>query len=140
MGPAGSVSPAPERALSPSSSSTRGTPQPVVPPKKAAPPPPKPQNLFTNDGSFLSKFKRNTLSPEEKEKKEREEAIARKKALEERFKRRGKRPATPAAEDAPATKKAKDDDSGPTEYEREVKRLSNSALKDDGYDMRPLLK
>ncbi|BGP48902.1 hypothetical protein JCM10450v2_004781 [Rhodotorula kratochvilovae] len=132
MGPAGSVSPAPERALSPSSSSTRGTPQPVVPPKKAAPPPPKPQNLFTNDGSFLSKFKRNTLSPEEKEKKEREEAIARK--------RRGKRPATPAAEDAPATKKAKDDDSGLTEYEREVKRLSNSALKDDGYDMRPLLK
>ncbi|GAA5923966.1 hypothetical protein JCM3775_005560 [Rhodotorula graminis] len=129
---------APDRSLSPASSSTsRRTPQPVVAPKKGSAPPPKPQNLFTNDGSFLSKFKKQ-LSPEEQEKQDREAAIARKKALDERIKNRGKRP-LPAADAAnPASKKPKADDAEQTAYQAEVKRLSARELGDGG--ARPLLK
>ncbi|TNY21012.1 hypothetical protein DMC30DRAFT_222610 [Rhodotorula diobovata] len=130
----------PERSLSPtgSSASTSRTPQPLVAPKKASQPPPKPQNIFSNDGSFLSKFKK-PLSPEEQEKKEREEAIARKKALDERIKKRGKRPLPSAEDAASASKKAKEDsEEGLTEYQKEVKRLTARELKDNR--ARPLLK
>ncbi|KPV77645.1 uncharacterized protein RHOBADRAFT_41640 [Rhodotorula graminis WP1] len=143
---------APDRSLSPASSSTsRRTPQPVVAPKKGSAPPPKPQNLFKNDGSFLSKFKKQ-LSPEEQEKQDREAAIARitdtldrphrnlKKALDERIKNRGKRP-LPAAADAanPSSKKPKADDAEQTAYQAEVKRLSARELSDDRL-VKPLLK
>ncbi|GAA5844465.1 hypothetical protein JCM9279_006314 [Rhodotorula babjevae] len=131
---------APERSLSPASSSTsRRTPQPVVAPKKGSAPPPKPQNLFTNDGSFLSKFKK-PLSPEEQEKQDREAAIARKKALDERIKNRGKRPLPPPdAADSSSSKKPKADDAEQTAYQAEVGRLSARELQDNGA-MRPLLK
>ncbi|GAA5900101.1 hypothetical protein JCM8208_002014 [Rhodotorula glutinis] len=129
---------APERSLSPASSSTsRRTPQPLVAPKKGSAPPSKPQNLFTNDGSFLSKFKKQ-LSPEEQEKQDREAAIARKKALDERIKNRGKCPLPTADAADPSSKKPKADDQEQTAYQAEVRRLSARELKDSA--RRPLLK
>ncbi|GAA5872935.1 hypothetical protein JCM8547_003268 [Rhodosporidiobolus lusitaniae] len=123
-----SASPTPEASSSSAS---------VVAAKKTAPPPPKPVNIFSSDGSFLERMKANKgLTPAEKEKEEKDKAIARKKALEDRFKKRGKRPADSSAD--PAAKKKKDD--GLTEYEKEVKKLESRTLKDSGYDMRPMLK
>ncbi|BGP00123.1 hypothetical protein RTBOTA2_003682 [Rhodotorula toruloides] len=132
-----SASPAPAKQLSPSPSTSASTP--VVPAKKGAEPPQKPRNLFSNDGSFLERFKKNAVPTADQEKKEREEVLARKKALEERFKKRGKRHADSTA-DAPAGKKKKDDEEGLTEYQKEVRRLEARTLKDEGYGSRALLK
>lgn len=52
-------------------------------------------------------------------------------------KKRGKRAAEPT--DESSSKKAKGEEEL-TAYEKEVKRLNNSTLKDSGYDMRPMLK
>ncbi|GAA5896409.1 hypothetical protein JCM6882_001006 [Rhodosporidiobolus microsporus] len=125
-----SASPAPEASSS--------TGAPVVAAGKKAPPPPKPVNIFSSDGSFLERMKANKgISTADTEKEEREKALARKKAMENRFKKRGKR--TAEATDDGANKKKKDDMAGLTEYEKEVKRLEARTLKDDGY-MRPMLK
>ncbi|GAA6043618.1 hypothetical protein JCM8097_008292 [Rhodosporidiobolus ruineniae] len=127
-----SASPAPEASTSSSASV-------VAAGKKPAAAPPKPVNIFTSDGSFLERMKANKgLSTADKEKEDREKALARKKALEDRFKKRGKRPAADA--DTAAKKQKKDDYAGLTPYEREVKELEARTLKDTGYDMRPMLK
>ena len=59
-------------------------------------------------------------------------------------KKRGKRaaPTNDAESGSPSGKKAKaqDDETTLTAYQKEVKRLNASSLKDEGYDMRPLLK
>ncbi|GAA5826483.1 hypothetical protein JCM11251_002390 [Rhodosporidiobolus azoricus] len=126
-----SASPAPPEASTSSAA-------PVVTAGKKAPPPPKPVNIFSSDGSFLERMKANqNISTPDKEKEEREKALARKKAMENRFKKRGKRAAE--STEGGAAKKQKDDTVGLTEYEKEVKRLEARTLKDDGY-MRPMLK
>ncbi|GAA5929105.1 uncharacterized protein JCM15063_004052 [Sporobolomyces koalae] len=110
-------------------------------PKGPATAPAKPANVFSNDGSFLERFKKSATTPVDQEKEEREKALARKKAMEDRFKRRGKRPST-ADVDAESNKKSKaaEDDSTLTAYQKEVKRLASRSLKDEGYEMRPMLK
>lgn len=59
-------------------------------------------------------------------------------------KKRGKRaaPTNDAESGSPSVKKAKaqEDETALTAYQKEVKRLNASSLKDEGYDMRPLLK
>ncbi|EPQ54680.1 hypothetical protein GLOTRDRAFT_130030 [Gloeophyllum trabeum ATCC 11539] len=140
-----SPSPVPGYGHSPS-------PVPFVP--RASPPAPgsatsskpsgpkvKPANVFSNDGSFLERFQR--IKQEEDEKKKQEEALARKRTFDERFKKRGKR-ASPEATvptdttDEPAVKKAKSD-KPLTDYERQVKSYGTS-LKDSGIGVRPLVK
>ncbi|BGP16893.1 hypothetical protein JCM10213v2_004901 [Rhodosporidiobolus nylandii] len=118
-------------SASPAPQSETSSGAPVVAASKKAPPPPKPVNVFTNDGSFLERMKANKNIPNaDKEKEEREKALARKK--------RGKR--TAEADEGAAAKRKKDEDAGLTEYEKEVKRLESRTLKDSGYDMRPMLK
>ncbi|GAA5962449.1 hypothetical protein JCM3765_004300 [Sporobolomyces pararoseus] len=128
-----SASPAPESSTSIVSKS-----------KGPATAPQKPANVFSNDGSFLERFKKSTAPPVDLEKQEREKALARKKAMEDRFKKRGKRSATTASTDdaSPNSKKQKseNDDANLTAYQKEVKRLNARSLKDEGYEMRPLLK
>ncbi|KAG0654290.1 hypothetical protein C6P46_001810 [Rhodotorula mucilaginosa] len=156
------------RTLAPSTS-----PQPqstvITVPKRIEPPAAasaKPKNLFTNDGSFLERFKKNAVPTPDQEKKEREEALARKKALEERFKRRGKRPSSASASTSPtdgataspsptddtsssssSKRRRTEDGSGSgggerplTEYEKEVRKLESRLLKDEGSSLRPLMK
>lgn len=152
-----SASPAPE---------AKATTTPIAPkpkgPSIAAPV--KPANVFSNDGSFLERFKKSSAPPVDSDKQEREKALARKKAMEDRFKNRGKRTATPTSNDdnlSPESKKFKkttttggskgsDDPNRPqqnddsssqlTAYQREVQKLNARSLKDEGYEMRPLLK
>ncbi|GAA5912251.1 uncharacterized protein JCM6883_003295 [Sporobolomyces salmoneus] len=116
----------------------------VSKPKGPATTPAKPANVFSNDGSFLERFKKSSVPPVDVEKQEREKALARKKAMEDRFKKRGKRPSTSTTteEDGSSSKKQKSqgDDSELTAYQKEVKRLNASNLKDEGYEIRPLLK
>jgi hypothetical protein len=75
----------------------------------------------------------------------------RKKAADDRFKNRGKRPAAAAATAALSTgdsedggsaakKKKKDGTEGLSEYQKEVARLSARSLQDEGAGMRPLMK
>ncbi|KWU41192.1 hypothetical protein RHOSPDRAFT_37276 [Rhodotorula sp. JG-1b] len=142
--------------MSPQPQSTVITvPKRIEPPAAASA---KPKNLFTNDGSFLERFKKNAVPTPDQEKKEREEALARKKALEERFKRRGKRPSAASAstsppdgatspstaEDASSKRRRTEDGSGGerplTEYEKEVRKLESRLLKDEGSSLRPLMK
>ncbi|GAA6058908.1 hypothetical protein JCM10212_002860 [Sporobolomyces blumeae] len=127
-----SASPAPESSKAP-----------VAKTKAPSAPPSKPANVFSNDGSFLERFKKGALTEAEKEKEEREKALARKKALEDRFKNRGKRRAPSTESDSSTSKKKKDGEDGTstlTAYQREVKRLESRSLKDEGYEMRPMLK
>ncbi|GAA6010323.1 hypothetical protein JCM11491_006267 [Sporobolomyces phaffii] len=105
--------------------------------------PTKPANVFSNDGSFLERFKKSTAPPVDLEKQEREKALARKKAIEERFRNRGKRPAASTASEAasPSSKKTKTEgEEKLTAYQQEVRRLNSRSLKDEGYEMRPMLK
>ncbi|GAA5992385.1 hypothetical protein JCM10908_000456 [Rhodotorula pacifica] len=152
------------RSRSPAERTATASPQPPHAPPAAAssskriePAPAvaaKPKNLFTNDGSFLERFKKNSVPTPDQEKKEREEALARKKALEERFKRRGKRPSSAAsAPNQNGTASPDDTDSKRlrlstehdnerrlTEYEKEVRKLESRHLKDQGSSLRPLMK
>ncbi|KAG1860174.1 hypothetical protein DFJ58DRAFT_279852 [Suillus subalutaceus] len=67
-----------------SSTPPPGTSSSKVPPK------PKPVNVFSNDGSFLERFQRS--KKEEEDKRKAEEALARKRQFDDRFRKRGKRP------------------------------------------------
>ncbi|KAG1780711.1 hypothetical protein EV702DRAFT_734962 [Suillus placidus] len=60
------------------------------------PPKPKPVNVFSNDGSFLERFQRS--KKEEEDKRKAEEALARQRQFDDRFRKRGKRhqPDTPS--------------------------------------------
>ncbi|GAA5876273.1 hypothetical protein JCM16303_007078 [Sporobolomyces ruberrimus] len=102
----------------------------------------KPANVFSNDGSFLERFKKSAAPPVDQEKQEREKALARKKAMEERFKKRGKRSAaTTSTDESPNSKKPKTSgDENLTEYQKAVRDLNSRSLKDEGYEMRPMLK
>ncbi|KIK41182.1 hypothetical protein CY34DRAFT_221468 [Suillus luteus UH-Slu-Lm8-n1] len=53
------------------------------------PPKPKPVNVFSNDGSFLERFQRSKKDQEDKRKAE--EALARQREFDDRFRKRGKR-------------------------------------------------
>lgn len=56
-------------------------------------------------------------------------------------KNRGKRPAAASADGEGAKKKVATDDAAPdSEYKRQVAKLSNQNLKDDGVGIRPTLK
>ncbi|GAA6003070.1 hypothetical protein JCM10207_001971 [Rhodosporidiobolus poonsookiae] len=128
MSASASASPAPEASTS----------APVAAAAKKAPPAPKPVNVFTNDGSFLERMKANkTIDTPDSEKEQREKALARKKAMDDRFKKRGKRA---AESDEGAAAKKKKDETDLTEYEKEVKRLEARTLKDEGYGTRAMLK
>jgi len=128
-------------ASTPSGANTSVAPQAqqgtsTVPQAKSSKPKP---NIFTNDGSFLERFQRS--KKEEDEKKKHDEAIARKRAFDDRFKNRGKRKApSPSAEPAdpapPPNKKSK----ALTQYEKEVKSYEGRSLKDQGIGVRPLVK
>ncbi|KAK4701047.1 hypothetical protein P7C70_g5188, partial [Phenoliferia sp. Uapishka_3] len=100
-------------------------------------PPPKPVNVFSNDGSFLERFKKTSV--EEQLKKSQDEALARKKALDDRIKNRGKRPA-PSTADGEAAKKKVATETVDSAYKRQVEKLSGHNLKDEGVGIRPTLK
>ncbi|KAI0074366.1 hypothetical protein K474DRAFT_1665463 [Panus rudis PR-1116 ss-1] len=114
-------------------SSKSSTPKPKV----------KPVNVFSNDGSFLERFQQ--LKKDEEEKKRQEEILAKKRAFDNRFKTRGKRPPPPPSDSNSATepspKKPKVDEPL-TQYEQEVKNYAGNGqgLKDGGSGIRPLVK
>ncbi|TRM60571.1 hypothetical protein BD626DRAFT_504513, partial [Schizophyllum amplum] len=73
---------------------------------------PKPVNVFSNDGSFLERIQRSRR--EEEDKRKAQEAFDVKVHFDDRFKRRGKRPAPDPARaqsptDPPAKKPRADD-------------------------------
>ncbi|KAM0749155.1 hypothetical protein T439DRAFT_327646 [Meredithblackwellia eburnea MCA 4105] len=118
------------------STSTSSNPKTLVAKVKQPPPPPKPVNVFSNDGSFLERFKKEKI--EVQEKNEQDKALARKKALDDRFKNRGKRPASSQTSSS-ATSDAKKPKL--SAYEREVAELSrNAELRDEGVGVRATLK
>ncbi|KDE02440.1 hypothetical protein MVLG_07008 [Microbotryum lychnidis-dioicae p1A1 Lamole] len=118
----------------------------------------KPNNVFSNDGSFLTRFKKvDPIQGATEEKKRVQQQLLRKKAADERFKNRGKRPlitptsattnstTDPATHDTSSTKKAKTssnpDEQDRSEYQKEVDRLKRAGgLRDEGYAVRPVLK
>ncbi|GJF00322.1 hypothetical protein PsYK624_166070 [Phanerochaete sordida] len=112
--PAPSVSPVPY--VSPVS---RLSPTPVTyvhhGTHKANYPKPKPVNIFSNDGTFLERFQR--MKRDEEDRKKQEEALARKREFDNRFRKRGKRPSPPledsndTAEISPPKKMRTDSDS-----------------------------
>ncbi|EMD40183.1 hypothetical protein CERSUDRAFT_71962 [Gelatoporia subvermispora B] len=119
---------------SPALSSSTSTPKPHHPK-------PKPTNIFSNDGSFLERFQR--LKQDEEDKKKEEETLAKKRAFDERFKKRGKRPSpdpasSESATDSPAKKPKVEKEM--TQYEKEVKNYTTPSLKDNGIGVRPLVK
>ncbi|KAL1705229.1 hypothetical protein EV121DRAFT_290657 [Schizophyllum commune] len=108
---------APSSSPAPTSQSTSPVPYPTytypypigvpVAPMKPATKKPKPVNVFSNDGSFLERIQRSRR--EEEEKRKAQEAFQAKIHFEDRFKRRGKRPApdctcTQSSTDRPAKK------------------------------------
>ncbi|KAL1729739.1 hypothetical protein FB107DRAFT_256605 [Schizophyllum commune] len=106
-----SSSPAPTfQSTSPVPYPTYTYPYPIgvpVAPMKPATKKPKPVNVFSNDGSFLERIQRSRR--EEEEKRKAQEAFQAKIHFEDRFKRRGKRPApdctcTQSPTDHPAKK------------------------------------
>jgi len=104
----------------------------------------KAANVFSNDGSFLQRFQH--LKKDEEEKKKQEDTMAKKRAFDNRFKNRGKRPAPDESDSSPSTattenpsKKPKAD-SNLTKYEKEMKNFAGRSLKDDGIGVRPLVK
>jgi len=132
----GSSSATPTKTMSPGASAVN---LPAThPTAKSSHTKPKPINVFSNDGSFLERFQRN--KKEEDEKKKQEDLLAKKRAFDERFKKRGKRkidsPSDEPTESAPPAKKAKE----LTQYEKEVKSYEGRSLKDNGIGIRPLVK
>ncbi|OCH87961.1 hypothetical protein OBBRIDRAFT_795701 [Obba rivulosa] len=119
---------------SPAPSSSSSTPKPHQPK-------PKPTNVFSNDGSFLERFQR--LKQDEEEKKKQEDTLAKKRAFDERFKKRGKRSSPDPASsesstDSPAKKLKVEKEI--SQYEKEVKNYTTPSLKDSGIGVRPLVK
>ncbi|SCV69681.1 BQ2448_1075 [Microbotryum intermedium] len=119
----------------------------------------KPNNVFSNDGSFLTRFKRvDPLQDATEEKKRVQQQLLRKKAADERFKNRGKRPLpttnttdsetnqTSSTSDGTSTLTKKPrtstgDEQVRSEYQKEVDRLKRAGgLRDEGYAVRPVLK
>ncbi|KIJ57126.1 hypothetical protein M422DRAFT_40646 [Sphaerobolus stellatus SS14] len=102
----------------------------------------RPVNVFSNDGSFLQRFQR--IKKEEEDKKKAEDAANRKRHFEDRFRKRGKRPASEAdvtegSETVPPKKVKANEQSSMSQYQKELKSY-NSSLKDNGNGVRPLVK
>ncbi|KZT32084.1 hypothetical protein SISSUDRAFT_1123591 [Sistotremastrum suecicum HHB10207 ss-3] len=126
------------------SPATTHSPSPA-PSSSSVPHKPKPINVFSNDGSFLDRLYRTKR--EEEEKKKQEEMLLRKRNFDERFKRRGKRPAptteteTTTSEEPVAKKPKSEVEKPPTKYEQDVKLYTeHKSLKDVGAGVRPLIK
>ncbi|CAG8601245.1 9611_t:CDS:2 [Paraglomus occultum] len=111
-------------------------------------------NIFSNDGSFLERFKR--MKAEEDEKKKQLEALDRKKAFEDRIKNRGKRKLSatespgldvstdgvseakrPHLEKSTATETL---DPNANAYLKEMQKYNERLCKDDSGHVRPLVK
>ncbi|CAH7669563.1 hypothetical protein PPACK8108_LOCUS4418 [Phakopsora pachyrhizi] len=102
----------------------------------------KAMNVFTNDGSFLERFKK--MKEEEVEKKKQREALARKQAFEQRIKNRGKRSVEKTEVESSSSasqpnKKSKTEDEE-NAYLREVRKLQGHSLRDEGAGVRALVK
>ncbi|KAI5474409.1 hypothetical protein MNV49_003377 [Pseudohyphozyma bogoriensis] len=133
--------PAPPPTASTSTSKPSSSSSAAAAPPAAAAGAPLPPNVFSNDGSFLDRFK----TAGGKEKDQEKTILERKKAQNDRFKNRGKRPSAPASStDAPAKKKSKDEEEevGLSEYAKEVRRRAKmlEGLRDEGVGIRPLNK
>ncbi|KAG0142320.1 hypothetical protein CROQUDRAFT_135656 [Cronartium quercuum f. sp. fusiforme G11] len=98
----------------------------------------KAMNVFTNDGSFLERFKK--MKEEEVEKKKQEDALVRKQAFEQRIKNRGKRNVNETDESTTTNKKLKSNESEDNAYLREVRKLQGHSLRDEGAGVRALVK
>ncbi|KAF0392008.1 hypothetical protein F8M41_010669 [Gigaspora margarita] len=102
-------------------------------------------NIFSNDGSFLDRFKK--MKAEEDEKKKQLGALERKKAFEDRIKNRGKRKNQPTDEE-PDPKRVTLEDNERSEtldpkanaYLKEMQKYSERLCKDDSGHVRPLVK
>ncbi|GBB87918.1 hypothetical protein RclHR1_01440033, partial [Rhizophagus clarus] len=102
-------------------------------------------NIFSNDGSFLDRFKK--MKAEEDEKKKQLEALERKKAFEDRIKNRGKRKIQPTDEEPDAKRVILDDDEREealdpkaNAYLKEMQKYNERLCKDDAGHVRPLVK
>ncbi|CAG8443004.1 17293_t:CDS:2 [Cetraspora pellucida] len=102
-------------------------------------------NIFSNDGSFLDRFKK--MKAEEDEKKKQLGALERKKAFEDRIKNRGKRKNQPTDEELdPKRVTLEDNERGETldpkanAYLEEMQKYSERLCKDDSGHVRPLVK
>ncbi|KAJ3341506.1 hypothetical protein HDU93_004665 [Gonapodya sp. JEL0774] len=94
-----------------------------------------PQQVFSNDGSFLERFK--LLKGIEDEKKKAQESLKRRRDWEDSLKRRGKRKKAQVGEDG---EKAGDEaDAAASAYLKEMKQYTSRLLKDDT-GPRPLVK
>ncbi|KAG2038172.1 hypothetical protein BDR03DRAFT_862403, partial [Suillus americanus] len=113
--------------ITPTSSSTfpPGTSSSKIPPR------PKPVNVFSNDGSFLERFQRSKKEQEDKRKAE--EALARKRQFDNRFRKRGKRPqpdSSSTVTQGKPTKKVKVDGASSCEYAFSINDLWLTMRKD----------
>ncbi|CAG8513319.1 7355_t:CDS:2, partial [Acaulospora morrowiae] len=122
-----------------SSGSTNGKPSKNVPSSTPA------INIFSNDGSFLDRFKK--MKAEEDEKKKQLDALERKKAFEDRIKNRGKRKSQPTDEEPdPKRVTLEDVERGETldpkanAYLKEMQKYNERLCKDDTGHVRPLVK
>ncbi|KAH8922428.1 hypothetical protein BT69DRAFT_1282294 [Atractiella rhizophila] len=95
----------------------------------------KAMNVFTDDGSFLERFKK--LREEQVEKKQQDDALARKKAIDNRIKFRGKRKLQSMEESESKKFKVGEPENA---YLKEVKKMSERTLRDEGSGVRPLVK
>ncbi|KAG9291088.1 hypothetical protein G9A89_012960 [Geosiphon pyriformis] len=102
-------------------------------------------NIFSNDGSFLDRFKK--MKAEEDEKKKQREALERKKAFEDRIKNRGKRRSPPTDDVEPDSKRInlEEDDNEALDpkanaYLKEMQKYNERLCKDDSGHVRPLVK
>ncbi|KAJ3299395.1 hypothetical protein HK104_009096 [Borealophlyctis nickersoniae] len=111
-----------------------------LPPAVIASPP----NIFSNDGSFMTKFK--LMQAEQEEKRKKEEAVEKKKQWEAAFKRRGKRKKAVGEEEASKKSKLEEDgrddlDSTANAYLNEMRKMREKHGEGDtGSGVRPLVK
>ncbi|KXS21236.1 hypothetical protein M427DRAFT_27660 [Gonapodya prolifera JEL478] len=94
-----------------------------------------PQQVFSNDGSFLERFK--LLKGIEDEKKKAQESLKKRKEWEDSLKRRGKRKKPRLTEDV--EKAPGGEDAAASAYLKEMKQYTSRLLKDDS-GPRPLVK
>ncbi|KAF8881904.1 hypothetical protein BD779DRAFT_1544940 [Infundibulicybe gibba] len=126
----------------PTSNSGSATPPSSSASSKPGSVPPKPKNVFSNDGSFLERFRQ---LKEEDDRKKDLEVLERKKKFDNRFRNRGKRPppaTSSSSDDQPERQPAKRPKISPTsDYGEQVKSFGGGRnLQDTGTGVRPLFK
>ncbi|KAF8327401.1 uncharacterized protein EI90DRAFT_3067608 [Cantharellus anzutake] len=125
------------------------SPSPAHPSKQPSPSSKvKPINVFSNDGSFLERLQRSKR--EEEERKQADVVAQKKRGFDDRFKKRGKRPAPSADTPDSGSSGETDEPAGPakkaktseplSQYEKEVQGYQSRLLKDQGIGVRPLVK